>query len=93
MLVASNVKPFTFPPHPSNLSQPVDLTTLDALKMKKQDAAVRLPDRSQVWQGIELMKALEHSMDSSFTKQLIINSHILLQSPNVIVRWPCETVV
>jgi hypothetical protein len=65
ILASHNVKFLTFPPHTSNLFQPLDLVTFGIFKRQKREIQVKLPAGSQVWHITRLMKAYERATDSS----------------------------
>jgi hypothetical protein len=65
LLAQNNVRLITFPPHTSNLFQPLDLVTFGVFKREHREVRVKLPKSSQVWQITKLMKAIERATDSS----------------------------
>jgi hypothetical protein len=65
MLALANVRLVTFPPQPSNLSQPLGLVAFSVFKREKRESTVKLSEGSQVSQITKLMKVLESAADSS----------------------------
>jgi hypothetical protein len=59
ILASHNVKLLTFPPHTSNLFQPLDLVTSGIFKCQKREIQMKLPAGSQVWHITRLMKVYE----------------------------------
>jgi hypothetical protein len=77
-LASHNVKLLTFPPHTSNLFQPLDLVTFAVFKREKREIQVKLPAGSQVWQITRLMKALERATDSATNRSAFKRAGLMI---------------
>jgi hypothetical protein len=82
LLASHNVRLLTFPPHTSNLFQPLDLVTFAILKREKREIQVKLPAGSQVWGITRLMKALERATDSSTNRSAFKRAGLVI-NPSV----------
>jgi hypothetical protein len=67
----NNTKLFTFPPHTSNMFQPLNAVTFRVVKREKRGIQVKIPAGSQLLCIRRLMKAYQRTTDSTMDRSAL----------------------